>query len=65
MQRWIALIGGLGVAALAVWLLVTGRGEKPMGEIDEASRERLERVLEDSKSPTRSKMPTGSKTPTR
>ena len=53
MQRWIALIGGLGVAAAAVWFLVSDRGEKPMGEIDDASRERLERVLEASESPTR------------
>ncbi len=58
MQRWIALIGGLGVAAAAVWFLLMGRGEMPMGEIDDASRERLERVLEDSESPTRSKLKT-------
>ena len=58
MQRWIALIVGLGIAAAAVWLLLTGRGEKPMGEIDDASRERLERVLEESESPTGSKSPT-------
>ncbi len=53
MQRWIALIGGLGVAALAGWFLLTGGAEQPMGEIDDASRERLERVLEASESPTR------------
>jgi hypothetical protein len=57
-QRWIVLIGGLGVAAAAIWFLVTGRGEKPMGAIDDASRERLERVLEASESPTRLKSPT-------
>ncbi len=53
MQRWIALIGGLGVAALAVWFLLIGGAGQPMGEIDDASRERLERVLEASESPTR------------
>ena len=53
MQRWIALIGGLGVAAAAIRFLVTGRGDHPMGEIDDASRERFEHVLEASESPTR------------
>ncbi len=43
---------GLGIAALALYLLVAGGSPRPPAEgkreIDDASRQRLERVLEEA-----------------
>lgn len=48
MQRWIALTFGLAAVGAALYVLASGAKRPPMGEIDSASRERLERVLEDA-----------------
>ncbi len=45
MQRWIALTLGLAVAAVSLYVLARGGGEEPLGRIDAASRDSLERVL--------------------
>jgi len=45
-KRWHALALGLVVAALALYVLASSGGDSPSGEIDAASRARLERVLE-------------------
>jgi ABC-type sulfate/molybdate transport systems ATPase subunit len=47
-KRWLALALGLVIAALALYLLASSGGDEPSGEIDAASRERLERVLEEA-----------------
>ncbi len=44
-QRWIALTLGLAVAAVSLYVLARGGGGEPLGRIDAASRESLERVL--------------------
>ena len=46
MQRWIALTLGLAVAAVSLYVLARGSGEQPLGRIDAASRDSLERVLQ-------------------
>jgi hypothetical protein len=52
--RWLALCLGLAIAVLALYLLASGGDRRPvgdappLGEIDDASRARLERVLEDA-----------------
>jgi hypothetical protein len=46
-----ALILGLAAAGVAFWFLITGRSERPMADIDDASRHRLEQVLEESEQP--------------
>ena len=48
MTRWLALLLGLGAAALAVWALATRRPAPPLDDIDDASRARLEQVLRDA-----------------
>ena len=50
-RRWLALITALGVAVAALWLLVAGGSDSPLGEIDAASRQELERVLEKAERP--------------
>jgi hypothetical protein len=45
-RRWLALGLGLLIVAGALYVLVRGRDERPLGEIDAASRAQLERVLE-------------------
>ena len=50
MLRWIGLVAGLGIAATALWLLVSG-GEPPHSEIDPASRAQLEELLERAPAP--------------
>ncbi len=46
--RWILFVAALGIAALAGWMLLATPGGEPLGEIDSASREKLERVLEEA-----------------
>lgn len=46
-MRWIAAMTGLGLAAVAFWLLL-GLREEPPEEIDAASRAELERVLDEA-----------------
>ena len=48
MKRWLALALGLLIAALALYVLASSGGDEPSGEIDAASRARLERVLEEA-----------------
>lgn len=48
MKRWFALTLGLAIAAGALYVLAAGQGDEPLGHIDAASRDRLERVLEES-----------------
>ena len=48
MQRWLAFTFGLAVVGVALYVLASGAKAPPMGEIDSASRDRLERVLEDA-----------------
>ena len=48
MKRWLALALGLVIAALALYVLASSGGDEPSGEIDAASRARLERVLEEA-----------------
>jgi hypothetical protein len=44
--RWLALLLGLGAAALAIWALASRRaGPPPLDDIDAASRAQLEQVL--------------------
>jgi len=45
-KRWLALGLGLLIAAFALYLLASSGGDEPSGDIDAASRARLERVLE-------------------
>jgi len=45
-RRWLALGLALVVAAGALWLLVAGEPGSPLGEIDAASRQELEHLLE-------------------
>jgi hypothetical protein len=45
-KRWLALVLGLVIAALALYVLASSGGDRPSGDIDAASRARLERVLE-------------------
>jgi len=47
-MRWLALLVGLGAAALAVWALASRRPAPPLDDIDDASRARLEQVLRDA-----------------
>ena len=54
-RRWVALTLALGIAAVALYVLVTvgsqglvASGPPPLDEIDEASRLRLEQVLRDA-----------------
>jgi hypothetical protein len=44
-QRWLALTVGLAIVAVALYALVSGRADPPMGDIDAASRAHLEKVL--------------------
>jgi hypothetical protein len=46
--RWLALLLGLGAAALALWALAGRRPAPPLDEIDAASRAQLEQVLRDA-----------------
>jgi hypothetical protein len=46
--RWLAILLGLGAAALAVWALALRRPDPPMDDIDAASRVQLEKVLRDA-----------------
>ena len=48
MQRWLAFTFGLAMGGGALYVLASGAKAPPMGEIDSASRDRLERVLEDA-----------------
>ncbi len=48
MQRWIALTLGLAVAVLSLYVLVRGGGDQPLGRIDSASRDSLDRVLREA-----------------
>ena len=60
MRRWLVLPLGIGIAALAGYVLLTGANEPPAGgettgaadaphdEIDEESRERLRAILRDA-----------------
>ena len=48
MKRWLALGLGLLIAAVALYVIASSGGDAPSGEIDAASRERLERVLEEA-----------------
>ena len=49
MKRWLALALGLVIAALALYVLASERWRRRRsGEIDAASRARLERVLEEA-----------------
>ncbi|MDJ0850970.1 MAG: hypothetical protein QNK04_21575 [Myxococcota bacterium] len=48
MQRWIALTLGLAVAAVSLYVLAQGGGEQPLGQIDAASRDSLQRVLREA-----------------
>jgi hypothetical protein len=43
--RWLALLLGLGAAALAIWSLAVRRPAPPLDDIDAASRAQLEQVL--------------------
>jgi hypothetical protein len=47
-KRWLALVVGLAIVGAVLYLLAQGGEQKPLGEIDEASRARLERVLEEA-----------------
>jgi hypothetical protein len=47
-KRWLALGLGLLIAALALYVVAWSGGDPPSGEIDAASRARLERVLEEA-----------------
>ncbi len=47
-QRWIALTLGLAVAAVSLYVLAQGGGEQPLGQIDAASRDSLQRVLREA-----------------
>jgi hypothetical protein len=46
--RWLALSLGLMAAALAIWALASRRPARPLDDIDDASRARLEKVLRDA-----------------
>jgi hypothetical protein len=50
LKRWLALVMGVGIAAAALFALVTARPHHARraahGEIDAASRAKLERVIE-------------------
>jgi hypothetical protein len=46
--RWLAILLGLGAAALAIWALTVRRTAPPMDDIDAASRQQLEKVLRDA-----------------
>jgi hypothetical protein len=46
--RWLAILLGLGAAALAIWALAVRRGAPPMDDIDAASRQQLEKVLREA-----------------
>ena len=48
MKRWLALALGLVIAALALYVLASSGGDSPSGEIDAASRARLEHLLEEA-----------------
>ena len=48
MKRWLALGLGFVIAAVALYVLASSGGDSPLGEIDAASRARLERVLEEA-----------------
>ena len=48
MKRWLALVLGVSIAALALYVIASSGGDEPAGEIDAASRARLERVLEEA-----------------
>ena len=48
MTRWLAILLGLGAAALAIWALTVRRTAPPMDDIDAASRQQLEKVLRDA-----------------
>ena len=48
MTRWLAILLGLGAAALAIWALTVRRAAPPMDDIDAASRRQLEKVLRDA-----------------
>lgn len=45
-RRWLQLLVGLALFATALYALATYDDEEPMGQIDAASRARLEQVLE-------------------
>lgn len=57
MKRWLALVLGIAIASLALYLLVAPGDPAPpdVEEIDEASRDALERVLREAEEsePTR------------
>jgi hypothetical protein len=46
--RWLAILLGLGAAALALWALSVRRSAPPMDDIDAASRRQLEQVLREA-----------------
>jgi len=46
--RWLALLLGLGAAALAIWSLAWRRPAPPLDDIDAASRAQLEQVLREA-----------------
>jgi hypothetical protein len=43
--RWLALLLGFGIAAVAIWSLTSRRPAPPLDDIDAASRAQLEQVL--------------------
>ena len=48
MKRWLALGLGFVIVAVALYVLASSGVDSPSGEIGAASRERLERVLEEA-----------------
>jgi hypothetical protein len=47
-KRWLALGLGFLIAAVALYVVASSGGDAPSGEIDAASRARLEHVLEEA-----------------
>lgn len=45
MKRWLPLSLGLAIVATALYLMARGGGDRPLDDIDDASRAKLERVL--------------------
>jgi hypothetical protein len=49
MMRWLVFSLGIAIAAGAIYLVVRNDGqEMPLDEIDDASKQRLERVLREA-----------------
>jgi hypothetical protein len=52
-KRWLALALGLAIAAGSLWLLASRGDDPPLGEIGDASRAELRRVLEQAEAERR------------